>query len=152
MTPQTISHLIDVRNNLDRVLNGMIVKLTKEEVRAMAQRIALLDRTIVDASLAPDLLTIAAEPTIIRTQRTFTSTQDTKDIVDGFVKAAIPAVIAGSDVQPAISDGVKGLAPAAKPTRAPAKTIKTVGKRRSAPSGPMGGMGDESDDDGIEMG
>ncbi len=55
MKVKTISELIQVRNYLSSAVNGLDVKLSKEDVSKLNKMIPFLDRIIVQSALSMDL-------------------------------------------------------------------------------------------------
>jgi hypothetical protein len=74
------------------MVDSMTVKLTREEVKAIQQKVAQMDKTILERSLGIDL-----SPALNAAQ-VFTSTEDTKTVLDK-LRAAMAAPVAESDAE-----------------------------------------------------
>jgi hypothetical protein len=58
---QNISALISVRNFLAGSIDNMQIKLSRDEIKSIQNRVSVLDKTIVDASLKLDLTNFGKE-------------------------------------------------------------------------------------------
>lgn len=59
MKSQEIAELITIRNYTDVAINGINIKLSNEEVRALQSKLVLLDRKIIASVIAMSMATSA---------------------------------------------------------------------------------------------
>jgi hypothetical protein len=76
-----VANLIQVRLFVYNMIDNMSVKLSKEEVKAIQQKVYQMDKIILDRALSLDLSQVAA-PAPAKVAQVFTSTQDPKVILD----------------------------------------------------------------------
>jgi|SRR5271166_3605895 len=69
-----IASLISIRQFLTSSVENLTIKMTREEVKAVQARVTLLDKTIIEKSVAMDLASFANTSTTVRT---FVSSEDT---------------------------------------------------------------------------
>jgi hypothetical protein len=76
-----VANLIQIRAFINGMVDSMSVRLTREEVKAIQQKVGQMDRVILEKSLALDLALVADAPKVVKT---FVSTEDTKTVLDKF--------------------------------------------------------------------
>jgi hypothetical protein len=102
---KSIAALISVRDFLSALVENMRIKLSREEVKNIQNKVAAMDKAILEQGLKFDVAELNI-PTVVSKQYTFQSTEDVEDVVRNF-----PPVAAGVS-------GVCGPFPGLEPTGA----------------------------------
>lgn len=79
---QDIANLIEIRNFLSHTYESMSIALTKEETKAVYQRIQLLNKNIIERSLKMDLSELDTETKMLVREYSVNSSEDTKVVME----------------------------------------------------------------------
>jgi hypothetical protein len=81
-TLNAISNMITIRSFLNSSIDNLNIKLSKEEVKSIRNRVQLLDKTILELSLKPDLLNLMNTST---KEMIFECKEDTEKVLQKFI-------------------------------------------------------------------
>ena len=73
---QDLANLITIRNFLASSIENLNIRLSRDEIKSVQTRVALLDKTIVEMSLKLDLSRVGAEVMV----RHWESTEDVAEV------------------------------------------------------------------------
>ena len=82
---QDLANLISIRNFLNVSIDNIHIKLSREDVKNVQNKVQQLDKTIIDHALKIDLSKIDVE-TIISHSLSFESSEDTEKVMKKFSK------------------------------------------------------------------
>jgi len=81
---QNISSLITIRNFLSSSIDNLNVRLSKDEVKAIQNRVQSLDKLIIELSLKPDLLKVVEKSKISVKETNFECKEDVGQVLQKF--------------------------------------------------------------------
>lgn len=81
MHPNTISSLIEIRAFLENAVDNLHIKLTREDVKNVQNRVAAIDKVIIEQSLKLNFDNLNDESKHVVKEYNFTSTEDVLGVV-----------------------------------------------------------------------
>lgn len=84
MNLQDIANLVSVRNFLVSSIDNLHIRLSREEIKNIQQRLQLIDKTIIEQSIKLDLLKLARETHTVVREFSAESTEDTRTVLEKF--------------------------------------------------------------------
>jgi hypothetical protein len=97
MNIQEIASLIEIRRFLSGSIEDLSIKLSREEIKSVQNKIAALGKTIIERSLKLDLTFSDRQVEVVMKQFKFESTEDTKAVIEKFSPTVV-VVTAPPDV------------------------------------------------------
>lgn len=76
-----VVELISVRNFMSSSIENMRIKLSREEVKDIQNKVAIIDKFILEQSLKFDIAELTAPKNVMTTQYTFQAAEDVEETV-----------------------------------------------------------------------